>query len=58
MRIGEEGARMNHALLGIYFPSENMFDVVSTYSIDIDTLLDFQIAEYLMRKRHLTNKNQ
>jgi hypothetical protein len=39
MRIGEEGARMNHALLGIYFPSENMFDVVSTYSIDIDTLL-------------------
>ncbi|NDB85256.1 MAG: hypothetical protein EB127_21520 [Alphaproteobacteria bacterium] len=39
MRIGEEGANMNHALLGIYFPSENMFDIVSTYSIDIDTLL-------------------
>ena len=43
---------------GIFDGNVRAVHIPSERAIDIDTLLDFQIAEYLMRKRHLTNKNQ
>ena len=40
MRIAES-RNDGHALLAIYFPKEDMFDIVSTYSIEPDTILAF-----------------